>query len=38
MLRNHMLLPDGHIRHSIYYSIIDSEWPQVKQRLEQMLG
>jgi RimJ/RimL family protein N-acetyltransferase len=38
MLRNHMILPDGHVRHSIYYSITDSEWPQVKSRLEQMLG
>ncbi len=38
MLRNHMILPNGHIRHSIYYSIIDSEWPAVKLRLEQMLG
>ncbi len=38
MLRNHMILPDGYVRHSIYYSIINSEWPQVKSRLEQMLG
>lgn len=38
MHRNHMILPDGYIRHSIYYSIINSEWPQVKSRLEQMLG
>jgi RimJ/RimL family protein N-acetyltransferase len=38
MLRNHMILPNGHIRHSIYYSIIDLEWPAVKLRLEQMLG
>ncbi len=38
MFRNHMILPDGYIRHSIYYSIINSEWPEVKSRLEQMLG
>ncbi|HXF86682.1 MAG TPA: GNAT family protein [Anaerolineales bacterium] len=37
VLRNHMILPDGRIRHSVYYSIIDSEWPQVKKRLEEML-
>ena len=37
MLRNHMLLPDGHVRHSIYYSILDSEWPAVKSRLQEML-
>ncbi len=33
ILRNHMILPDGSIRDSIYYSIIDSEWPDVKERL-----
>jgi RimJ/RimL family protein N-acetyltransferase len=38
MLRNHMILPGGYIRHSIYYSIIDSEWPGVKSKLEQILG
>ncbi len=37
ILRNHMILPDGVIRDSVYYSIIDSEWPGVKQRLEDML-
>jgi RimJ/RimL family protein N-acetyltransferase len=38
MLRNHLILPDGHVRHSIYYSIIDSEWPAVKDRLLEMLA
>ena len=38
VLRNHMILPDGRYRHSVFYSILDSEWPQVKQRLEQMLN
>ncbi|MBI1817245.1 MAG: GNAT family N-acetyltransferase [Deltaproteobacteria bacterium] len=33
-LRNHMIMPDGHLRHSVYFSIIDSEWPQVKANLE----
>jgi RimJ/RimL family protein N-acetyltransferase len=37
VLRNHMILPDGTIRDSIYYSILDEEWPQVKQKLEQRL-
>jgi N-acetyltransferase len=37
MLRNHLILPDGYYRHSIYYSILDSEWPQVKLKLETML-
>ena len=38
VLRNHMILPDGRYRHSVFYSILDSEWPQVKQHLEQMLN
>ena len=38
MLRNHMVLPNGRVRHSVYYSIIDSEWPAVKKRLEEMLA
>ncbi len=38
VLRNHMILPDGYIRHSVFYSILDSEWPEVKKNLEKMLG
>ncbi len=38
MLRNHMILPDGHVRHSIYYSIVDTEWPAAKARLQEMLA
>jgi RimJ/RimL family protein N-acetyltransferase len=37
VLRNHMILPDGLIRHSVYYSIIDIEWPMLKKKLEEML-
>jgi RimJ/RimL family protein N-acetyltransferase len=37
VLRNHMILPDGRIRHSVFYSILDTEWPEVKTRLEGML-
>lgn len=33
IFRNHMLMPDGRIRHSVYYSIVDSEWPAIKQSL-----
>ncbi|HEX8991120.1 MAG TPA: GNAT family protein [Anaerolineales bacterium] len=36
-LRNHLILPDGHVRDSIYYSILDSEWPAVKVRLQDMM-
>jgi N-acetyltransferase len=37
ILRNHMITSTGRIRHTVYYSIIDSEWPAVKARLERML-
>jgi RimJ/RimL family protein N-acetyltransferase len=37
ILRNHMILPDGYVRHSVFYSILDSEWPGVKRNLEEML-
>jgi len=37
VLRNHMILPTGRIRHSVYYSILDSEWPEIKLRLREML-
>lgn len=38
VLRNHMILPDGYVRDSVYYSIVDREWPQVKLRLESFLN
>ncbi|MFZ5920382.1 MAG: GNAT family N-acetyltransferase [Chloroflexota bacterium] len=38
VLRNHMILPDGTVRHSVFYSILDSEWPGVRERLEGMLA
>ncbi len=38
ILRNHMITPDGTIRDSVYYSILDREWPGVKARLEGWLG
>ena len=38
ILRNHMILPDGHYRHSVFYSILDTEWPEVKKNLESMMN
>jgi RimJ/RimL family protein N-acetyltransferase len=38
VLRNHIILPDGYVRDSVYYSIIDREWPEVKLRLEKFMG
>jgi RimJ/RimL family protein N-acetyltransferase len=35
--RNHMLTASGRIRHTVYFSIIDSEWPDVKAALETRL-
>ncbi len=32
--RNHMIVHDGRIRHTVYFSVIDSEWPEVKKNLE----
>jgi RimJ/RimL family protein N-acetyltransferase len=34
IFRNHMVCYGGRIRHSAWYSIIDSEWPKVKAGLE----
>ena len=38
VLRNHMILPDGRLRNSVFYSILDTEWPEVKKNLETMLA
>jgi len=32
--RNHMITSSGRIRDSVYFSIIDSEWPAVKKQLQ----
>src|SRR6267143_2114962 len=33
IFRNHMITASGRVRHSVYFSIVDSEWPAVKARL-----
>lgn len=38
VLRSHMLMPDGHVRDTVMYSIIAAEWPAVKQRLAGFLA
>jgi len=38
VLRNHRIARDGAHRHSVFFSIIDSEWPDVKGRLEGMMS
>ena len=38
VFRNHMITQTGRIRNTIYFSIIDSEWPGVKLRLTDMMN
>lgn len=38
ILRRHIVTWTGRIRDSVYFSILDSEWPQVKDGLEAKLG
>jgi RimJ/RimL family protein N-acetyltransferase len=38
VLRRHMRARDGFIRDSVIFSIIEEEWPTVKQRVEKVLG
>lgn len=35
--RNHYVMPDGSLRHSVWFSIIREDWPQVRSRLEERL-
>ena len=37
VLRHQVIMPDGFLRDSVYYSILDSEWPGVKAGLEEKL-
>jgi N-acetyltransferase len=32
-MRHHMIMRDGYIRDSLLYSVLDTEWPRVKQEL-----
>ena len=36
-LRNHMIVTGGRIRHTVYFSIIEGEWPSVKALLQSKL-
>lgn len=35
--RNHMIMPDGSARHSMWFSIIREEWPEVKRQMEERM-
>ena len=38
ILRNHMIMPSGRIRDSVFFSIIEDEWPAVRAHLEAKLN
>ncbi len=38
ILRNHMILPNGMYRDTVLYSIIDTEWEQIKTKLATMMN
>lgn len=38
ILRQHMIMPDGHIRDTAVYSITRDEWPTVKEGLEKRMA
>jgi RimJ/RimL family protein N-acetyltransferase len=37
-LRHHMIMEDGRVRDTVYYSILAGEWPEVKRALERRLA
>ena len=37
IFRNHIVMPDGPLRHSAFYSVIAEEWPAVRDRLVSLL-
>ncbi|MEO8448364.1 MAG: GNAT family protein [Gemmatimonadota bacterium] len=37
VLRKHRKMWDGVVRDSVYFSVLDTEWPEVKVRLERLL-
>jgi N-acetyltransferase len=38
VFRKHMIMADGHVRDSVYFSIIDDDWPSVRAGLEKRLA
>jgi RimJ/RimL family protein N-acetyltransferase len=37
VLRKHMIVHDGRVRDTVYYSILDDEWPPIRARMETAL-
>ena len=38
VLRKHGIQPDGSVRHTVVFSIIDEEWEEKKEALQQLIG
>ena len=36
VMRNHMIVQNNYLRDSVYFSVIESEWPAVKARLQKL--
>ncbi len=37
-LRKHQITDTGRVRDSVYFSVVDDEWPEVRRRLQEMLA
>jgi RimJ/RimL family protein N-acetyltransferase len=37
ILRGHLIMPDGHVRDTVVYSVVASEWPGVRANLRQRM-
>ena len=37
ILHKHLILPSGRVRDSVIFSIVDDEWPEVKETIEKRL-
>lgn len=37
-LRSHMVLYSGYVRDTVYFSILEREWPEVREKLERLLA
>lgn len=38
VFRKHMIVRDGYVRDSVYFCIVDTDWPQVDQKLKMCLN
>lgn len=37
ILRNHMIRPNGEVRHTVMYSVVQEEWSEVKRHIEGLM-